>query len=145
MCALESTDMWIKIKLFMAQGKYNIDSEMDLKINKAMVLKDFKNLMQKLALQMWNRCVKVFEQQRKKAIAKSSIVFKSMLSDNNEVLKDLTMIELEQIQRVFILKAIQILTASEYNRRDSSKQSKKDAVASFDIKPASPIQRRATV
>jgi hypothetical protein len=45
MCALESTDMWIKIKLFMAQGKYNIDSEMDLKINKAMVLKDFKNLM----------------------------------------------------------------------------------------------------
>ncbi len=44
-CSLESTDMWIKIKLFMAQGKYNIDSVMDLKINKAMVLKDFKNLM----------------------------------------------------------------------------------------------------
>ena len=48
--SLDSADMWIKIKLEMAQGKYNIDADMDLKINKTMVLKDFKNLIQKLAL-----------------------------------------------------------------------------------------------
>jgi len=48
--SLDSADMWIKIKLEMAQGKYTIDADMDLKINKTMVLKDFKNLIQKLAL-----------------------------------------------------------------------------------------------
>ena len=37
--------MWISIKLFMVQGKYNIDANLDLKIVKTMVLKDFKNLM----------------------------------------------------------------------------------------------------
>ena len=68
--------MWISIKLFMVQGKYNIDANLDLKIVKTMVLKDFKNLMQKLALQMWNKCVPVFEAQRKKNIAKSSQIFK---------------------------------------------------------------------
>ena len=45
----------------MVQGKYNIDANLDLKIVKTMILKDFKNLMQKLALQMWNKCVPVFE------------------------------------------------------------------------------------
>ena len=80
---LESIDMWIQIKLFMVQGKYNIDASMDLKINKAMQLKDFKNLMQKLALQMWNRCVTVFEKQRLKSIQKSSQIFKTSTAETN--------------------------------------------------------------
>ena len=54
MFKLESMDIWIHVKLFMVQGKYNIDAEMDLKIEKQMPLKDFKCLQQKLALQMWN-------------------------------------------------------------------------------------------
>ena len=58
---MESVDMWCQIKLFMVQGKYNIDAIMDLKIDKQMILRDFKNLLQKLALQMWNRCVTVFK------------------------------------------------------------------------------------
>ena len=45
---------------------------MDLKIEKQMIVKDFKNLLQKLALQMWNRCVVIFKEQREKAIAKLS-------------------------------------------------------------------------
>jgi len=49
-CKLESFDMWISVELGMKQGKYNIDANMDLKIMKSMLLKDFKNLMQKLAL-----------------------------------------------------------------------------------------------
>jgi len=44
----------------MVQGKYNIDAMMDLKIDRHMVMRDFKMLLQKLALQMWNRCVAVF-------------------------------------------------------------------------------------
>ena len=62
MFKLDSIDMWIHVKLFMVQGKYNIDAEMDLKIDRNMLLKDFKNLQQKLALQMWNRCVTVFKE-----------------------------------------------------------------------------------
>lgn len=45
----------------MVQGKYSIEAKMDLKIMNSMELRDFKNLMQKLALQMWNKCVPVFE------------------------------------------------------------------------------------
>ena len=60
MFKLESVDMWCHIKLFMFQGKYNIDAVMDLKIERNMNLRDFKMLLQKLALQMWNRCVTVF-------------------------------------------------------------------------------------
>ena len=45
-----SVDMWCHIKLFMVQGKYNIDAIMDLKIEKNMILRDFKILLQKLAL-----------------------------------------------------------------------------------------------
>ena len=60
MFRLESVDMWCHIKLFMVQGKYNIDAMMDLKIDRNMVMRDFKMLLQKLALQMWNRCVTVF-------------------------------------------------------------------------------------
>ena len=58
---LDSVDMWTQIKLNMVQGKYNIDAVMDLKIDKNMELREFRNLMQKLALQMWNRCVTVFK------------------------------------------------------------------------------------
>jgi len=60
MFRLESVDLWCHIKLFMVQGKYNIDAIMDLKIDRHMVMRDFKMLLQKLALQMWNRCVAVF-------------------------------------------------------------------------------------
>ena len=60
MFRLESVDLWCHIKLFMVQGKYNIDAMMDLKIDRHMVMRDFKMLLQKLALQMWNRCVAVF-------------------------------------------------------------------------------------
>lgn len=104
MCKLESIDLWIHIKLYMVQGKYNIDAEMDLKIDKHSVYKDFKNLMQKLALQMWNRCVTVFKDQRMKAIAKSSTAFKLAASDTKEDLKRLSMFELQAIQNIFIMK-----------------------------------------
>ena len=67
---LDSIDLWCHVRLFMVQGKYNIDASMDLKIEKNMILKDFKNLLQKLALQMWNRCVTVFKDQRLQAFAK---------------------------------------------------------------------------
>ena len=33
-----------------------IEAEMDLKIDKLMVKADFDNLIQKLALKMWNEC-----------------------------------------------------------------------------------------
>ena len=67
---LQSADMWCHIKLFMVQGKYNIDALMDLKIDLNMILKDLKSLLQKVALQMWNRCVTVFKGQRMSRIAK---------------------------------------------------------------------------
>ena len=47
---VDSVDMWTQIKLFMVQGKYNIDAVMDLKIDKNLELREFRNLMQKLAL-----------------------------------------------------------------------------------------------
>ena len=80
---LESIDMWCHIKLFMVQGKYNIDALMDLKIEKNMLFKDLKNLMQKLALQMWNRCVTVFKEQRMQKISKSSMQFKLYSRETN--------------------------------------------------------------
>ena len=45
MFKLESVDMWCHIKLFMVQGKYNIDALMDLKIDRNMILRDFKMLL----------------------------------------------------------------------------------------------------
>ena len=67
---------------------------MDLKIDKNLMLKDFKNLQQKLALQMWNRCVTVFKEQRMKAIAKSSQTFKMSIGEKSEGLQRLSMFEL---------------------------------------------------
>ena len=45
MFMLESADMWCHIKLFMVQGKYNIDAIMDLKIDRYMIMRDFKMLL----------------------------------------------------------------------------------------------------
>ena len=55
MVKLYSNDIWCHIKLFMVQGKYNIDALMDLKIERNMVLLDLKNLLQKLAAPPWTR------------------------------------------------------------------------------------------
>ena len=103
LCKFDSVDMLCHIKLFMVQGKYNIDALMDLKIDKNMVLKDFKNLLQKLALQMWNRCVTVFKEQRSKAVQKSSLNFKLYSQETNKDLKRLSIFELQTIQNIFIL------------------------------------------
>mmetsp|Transcript_27145 Transcript_27145/g.33741 ORF Transcript_27145/g.33741 Transcript_27145/m.33741 type:complete len:141 (+) Transcript_27145:584-1006(+) len=116
--------MWIKIKLFMVQGKYSIDANLDLKIVKAMVLKDFKNLMQKLALQMWNKCVPVFEAQRKKNIAKTSQIFKLQSSEGNTQLNSLTLIDLENIQQIFVLQSIKIFGTAELNKKEVRKKRK---------------------
>ena len=89
---------------------------------------------------MWNRCVKVFEQQRKKAVEKSSMVFKSMLSDTSHNLHDLTMIDLEMIQRIFILKQIDMLTTDEIHKKEPVKQKPKEA-SGFEIKPKAPVPR----
>lgn len=107
-CKLESLDMWISIELGMVQGKYNIDANMDLKILKAMVLKDFKNLMQKLALQMWNKCVTVFEQQRMRSINKSSQIFKTQSQVSTSELRNLNVMDLIEIQKIFVLETITI-------------------------------------
>ena len=60
-----------------------------------MTMRDFKMLFQKLALQMWNRCVTVFNTQRKQAILKMSQAFK--MANENEDLAKLNMLELEAI------------------------------------------------
>jgi len=131
-CNLESIDMWIKIKLFMVQGKYSIDANLDLKIVKAMVLKDFKNLMQKLALQMWNKCVPVFEAQRKKNIAKTSQIFKLQSSEGNTQLNSLTFIDLENIQQIFVLQSIKILGTAELNKKEVRKKHKE--MSQFELR-----------
>ena len=126
--------MWCHIKLFMVQGKYNIDALMDLKIDKNMVLKDFKNLLQKLALQMWNRCVTVFKEQRSKAVQKSSVNFKLYSQETNQDLKRLSMFELQTIQNIFILTDIKVLGSDEEYKKDAKKE-KKNAMSAFERKP----------
>ena len=37
---LDSVDMWCHVKIFMVQGKYNIDAIMDLKIERQMTMRD---------------------------------------------------------------------------------------------------------
>ena len=81
----------------MVQGKYNIDANLDLKIVKTMILKDFKNLMQKLALQMWNKCVPVFEAQKEKSLRRKSQIFKDNSSEANVALNNLSNLDLEKI------------------------------------------------
>ena len=89
-----------------------------------MILKDFKNLMQKLALQMWNKCVPVFEAQRKKNIQKSSQIFKLQSSEGHPELNNLTLIDLEHIQQIFVLESVKILGPNEIPRTKQKKKKK---------------------
>ena len=135
--------MWTQIKLNMVQGKYNIDAVMDLKIDKNMELREFRNLMQKLALQMWNRCVTVFKAQRSKAVAKKSQVFKLQTSELNEKLNQVSIFELDAVQNIFILSTIDILCNDEIHKKDG-KNKKSGTQNVFAIKAQSPTFNRRT-
>ena len=45
-----------------------IEAEMDLKIDKTMVKSSFDDMIQKLALKMWNECSQVFTKERRMKI-----------------------------------------------------------------------------
>jgi len=81
---------------------------------------------------MWNRCVTVFEAQRSKAISKSSQVFISQVQDNSE-LRKLSMLDLQQIQKIFVLQKIEIHGNDEIYQKESRSKPKIDSA--FDLKP----------
>ena len=47
-----------------------IEAEMDLKIDKTMAKSSFDDMIQKLALKMWNECSQVFTKERRMQIDK---------------------------------------------------------------------------
>lgn len=57
---IDSFDIWLSIKLVMAQGQNVIEAEMDLKVEKTILLSEFNMLLQKLSLKVWNECCQVF-------------------------------------------------------------------------------------
>ena len=66
---VDSDDMWVKLKLFMTLKSYLLEAELDLKINKQMPWRKFLLLLQKIALDTWNKCFNnVFEEQRAQEI-----------------------------------------------------------------------------
>ena len=62
---------------------------------------------------MWNKCVPVFEAQREKSIRRSSQIFKDNSSEANVALNNLTQLDLEKIQQIFVLQNIKILGTDE--------------------------------
>ena len=62
---IDSNDIWVRVKLQMVEQLNLIEAEMDLKIDKTMVKSSFDDMIQKLALKMWNECSQVFTKERR--------------------------------------------------------------------------------
>ena len=104
---IESQDIWVRVKLQMVEHRNIIDAEMDLKIDKLMVRNDFDNLIQKLALKMWNECSQVFQRERWKE-------FKKMAQNQAPALSSyLSKVEIEACKNIFVLQTFQIVIANE--------------------------------
>ena len=61
---IDSNDIWVRVKLQMVEHHDLIEAEMDLKIEKTMGKSYFDDMIQKLALKMWNECSQVFTKER---------------------------------------------------------------------------------
>ena len=53
---MDSDDIWVKVRMFMTLKSYLVEAELDMKINKCMPWRKFMLLLQKLALDTWNKC-----------------------------------------------------------------------------------------
>jgi hypothetical protein len=57
---IDSVDIWLRVDLVLKQAQNVLEAEMDLKVEKSTPLTEFNQLMQKLALKVWNECCQVF-------------------------------------------------------------------------------------
>ena len=48
----------------MQQSKYSLQMKLDLKVDKGMTWGDFKLLLQKISVKMWNEGIGIFKQSR---------------------------------------------------------------------------------
>ena len=75
-----------------------IEAEMDLKIDKTMAKSSFDDMIQKLALKMWNECSQVFTKERRMQIDKIENA-----QDTKQKNTNLSKRELEACKNVFVL------------------------------------------
>lgn len=54
--------MWVKIHLNCTELNNTLDADLDIKIEKNLSMLEFDMLMQKISLNIWNRCCHVFLQ-----------------------------------------------------------------------------------
>ena len=103
---IDSQDIWVRVKLQMVERLNIIDAEMDLKIDKLMPRSEFDNLIQKLALKMWNECSQVFSRERWKEFKR--MAQNQAPSQNSSLSK----VEIEACKNIFVLQNFQIVIAN---------------------------------
>ena len=95
---IDSSDIWVRVKLQMVEQLNLIEAEMDLKIDKTMAKSSFDDMIQKLALKMWNECSQVFTKERRMQIDKIENA-----QDTKQKNTNLSKRELEACKNVFVL------------------------------------------
>lgn len=74
---LDSDEIWLQVRFFMTLKSYLLEAEVELKIGKHMPWREFMKLLQKLALDTWNKCFNtVFQGQRDDEIRKAAESFR---------------------------------------------------------------------
>lgn len=56
---IDSDDIWVKIKLTCMERTNYLKADLDIRVDKQLTMSDFDNLLQKLAVDIWNRCCPV--------------------------------------------------------------------------------------
>ena len=57
---VDSQDIWVKISLECKELQNTLHADLDIKIEKNLSQKEFDRLLQKLAINIWNRCCPLF-------------------------------------------------------------------------------------
>lgn len=70
---VDSTDMWIKVNLTCYEALNKLRADFDVKIDKGMSLTELDELLQKLTLDIWNRCSPIFLQNNTQKPAQLSL------------------------------------------------------------------------
>ena len=94
----------------MTLKSYLVEAELDLKINKRMPWSKFMQLLQKLALDTWNKCFNnVFKEQREEELLKVARSFKlACAEDNPKLARAITQSDIVACQEMFILQRINL-------------------------------------
>ena len=105
---IDSSDIWVRVKLEMVEQHNLIEAEMDLKVDKTMAKSRFDDMIQKLALKMWNECSQVFTKERRMEIQKLAHA-----QEGKQKKTTLSKLELEACKNVFVLKDFHVIIANQ--------------------------------